>query len=401
MLATDGVNQDASALLAESTPTGEMRRASLLYVDLVGSTELSERHEPELYRSVIRRYKAVCRAVIEDRYGGFISHIAGDGLMAVFGLPTPHEDDAERAVRSALDITSELEALSAEVERAVGERLAARSGVHKGIVYLDLEDNDVYGLAANVTARLHGLADPGTVVISAEMRAIVGDTFAVVEEPARQVKGVSQPLRPMRVIGVRTQAKQPRRSTAGPFVGRAAELGTLRAAWERVEQGSGPLGVHITGEPGIGKSRLCTAFLLGLDAEASTCVELAGSPLHADAVLRPVRGLVESRTAVDARGEGRLASLARDVASVGLAPDEAVPRLAAIIGVPLDGQFEPVPAEGRKLHEAIVEGAAVYLLACAGPGPAVIVAEDVHWYDESTLDVLGRVLRGSVPTCLC
>ena len=133
-LSGDATDREAAALLAESAPTGELRRATLLFADLVGSTALSERHEPELYRGVVRRYTSLCRDVIEARYGGHVTHIAGDGLMAVFGVPVPHENDVERAVRAALDIATELASLSAQVEAAVGERLQARAGVHKGLV---------------------------------------------------------------------------------------------------------------------------------------------------------------------------------------------------------------------------------------------------------------------------
>jgi class 3 adenylate cyclase/tetratricopeptide (TPR) repeat protein len=393
VLATDSANRDAYALLAESAASGEMRRASLLFVDLVGSTELSERHEPELYRSVISRYKAVCRRVIRQRYGGHVSHIAGDGLLAAFGIPTPHEDDAERAVMAALDIAAELEELSAEVEAAVGERLAARSGVHKGIVYVDLDDNEVYGLAANVTARLHSLAAPGTVVISEEMRDIVGDLFETVVEPAQRVKGVTNPLRPVRVIRRRPEPAPRQRRPTGPVVGRAREQAALRQAFDDVRSTGARVCVHLVGEPGVGKSRLCSWLVGDVTSASDGCLELRGSPLHADAALHPIRQFIDERLSDDRPAADRLGRLDADVLQLGLDADEMVPLLAAIAGIQVGDAFAVPQAEGRKLHEAVVDASARYLLACLGSGTAVLVAEDLHWFDTSTLDVLGRLAR--------
>lgn len=392
VLANDAVNRDAYAILAESATNGEMRRASLLFVDLVGSTELSERHEPELYRSVITRYKAVCRDVIVQRYGGHVSHIAGDGLLAVFGLPRPHEDDAERAVQTALDIAVELEGLSAEVHAAVGERLAVRSGVHKGVVYVDLDDNEVYGLAANVTARLHSLANPGTVVISEEMREVVGHLFETVVEPAQSVKGVTKPLRPVRVVGRRRRSGSGHQDRAAPMVGRAPERAALRRAWDDARSTGGTVAVHLVGEPGVGKSRLCSWLVDELRREAGVCVELRGEPLLVDAAFHPVRRYIESRLEADGvPGTSRLARLEHDVVDRGLDAATDVPLLAAVAGITLGPEFTAPEAAGRKLHEAVVDAAARYVVACAGPGPAVLVAEDLHWFDQSTLDVVDRL----------
>jgi class 3 adenylate cyclase len=400
VLAADTANSDAADLLAEADsgrePGGELRRASLLFADLVGSTALSARHEPELYRGVIRRYKAVCRDIIEARYGGHISHVAGDGLLAVFGLPTPHENDAARAVLAGLDIVAELMAQAADLQRDVGERLDARVAVHKGLVFLDAEDDDIYGLAANVVARLHGLAQPGTVVISDAVLGIVGSLFDIVTEPAQQVKGVEAPLRPHRVVAPRPEVPARGRRWEAPIVNRIDELAALRALWDDVRSGAGdrPSGLHLSGEAGVGKSRLAGVLVDEVLAGGGRHIQLLGSPIHAEASFHPLRALMESRCGFG-RGTAtveRLSRLQRELAHVGLPADELVPLLAPVVDLPPEAGYRPAPAEGRKLRDEIADAAARYLLACLEPGPALLVVDDVHWCDEATIDVTARVL---------
>ena len=398
VLAADTSNRDAAALLEVGGPSeGELRRLSLLFCDLVGSTELSARHEPETYRTLVRRYQAVCREVVEQRYGGHISHVAGDGMLAVFGLPTPHENDAERAARAGLDIVRELHRLSAQVEAAVGERLEARAAVHRGLVYLDVEEDEVYGLAANVVARLHSLASPGTVVMSEDVRAIVGPLFETVAAPAQRAKGIDEPLRPHRIVAERPEEPTRGRRWEAVLVNRIDELARMHAEWLRVRAGGGerPAALHLVGEAGIGKSRLAAVLAEEARADGGSCLQLLGSPFHAEASFHAVRALIEVRSGVGgeaAPGE-RLARLEREVAAVGLAPGELIPLVAPVIGVPPDAGYRAAPLEGRKLHDAIVAAAADYLIACLGSDPGLLIVEDLHWCDESSLDVLSRVLH--------
>ena len=397
-LSGDATDREAAALLAESAPTGELRRATLLFADLVGSTALSERHEPELYRGVVRRYTSLCRDVIEARYGGHVTHIAGDGLMAVFGVPVPHENDVERAVRAALDIATELASLSAQVEAAVGERLQARAGVHKGLVYLDVEEDEIYGLAANVAARLHGLAAPGEVVVSDTVRGLVSDMVRVDALPPQQVKGVSEPLAPYRVLGLATGPSTP--SFRGPFVGRRAEHDALLAAWGAVTDGEdGPRGVHLIGEGGIGKSRLCAAAFEAARPAPAARVDLCGSPFHTEVGLHPVRVLLDQlgRRGLDAGASPR--DLAEVVAAVGLDPAELVPLLAPLTDLD-PGPYGRSALDSRKLQEAISDAAHRFLVAALSPGPALLVVEDLHWCDPSTVGVVARLLADGPPDLL-
>ena len=398
VLAADTTNRDAAALLeVGGYSEGELRRVSLLFSDLVGSTELSARHEPETYRTLVRRYKAVCREVVEQRYGGHISHVAGDGMLAVFGLPTPHENDAERAARAGLDIVRELRRLSAQLEAAVGERLEARAAVHRGLVYLDVEEDEVYGLAANVVARLHSLTAPGSVVMSEDVREIVGALFETVAVSPQRAKGIDEPLQPHRIVAERPEEPTRGRRWEAVLVNRTDELARMRAEWRRVRVGGGerPAALHLVGEAGIGKSRLAAVLAEEARADGGSCLQLLASPFHAEASFHAVRAFIEARTGAggDAAPGEQLARLEREVVAVGLAPDELIPLVAPVIGVPPGAGYRAAALEGRKLHDAIVTAAGEYLIACLGSGPAVLIVEDLHWCDESTLDVLSRVLH--------
>jgi class 3 adenylate cyclase/tetratricopeptide (TPR) repeat protein len=398
VLASDASNRDAAALLDVEDPSdGEIRRLSLLFCDLVGSTELSARHEPELYRTLVKRYQAVCREVIAERYLGHISHIAGDGLLAVFGLPTPHENDVERAVRAGLDIVRELGVLSAEVNALFAENLEARAAVHKGLVFVDIQEDEVYGLAANVAARLQGLAAPGTVVVSEEVHAIVGALFETIAEPAQRVKGVAEPLRPFRVVAERPQVLARGHRWAAPLVNRVDELQRLRARWREGRDGqrNRPHGVHLVGESGMGKSRLAAALADEARAEGAGFIQLLGSPFRADTSFHPLRVLIEGRCRLgrDAGPVERLARLQREVSEVGLAPSELVPALAPVLDIPPEAGYRAVEADSRKLREVIAVGATRYVLACLSSGPALLLVDDLHWCDEATLDLIARVLR--------
>ena len=181
VLLEDSSNRDAGELLAaEGSSNGELRRLTILCCDLVGSTELSERQEPERYRALVHRYQALCREIIEDRYDGHIVSVKGDGMLALFGYPAAHEDDTRRAVQAGFDLCRGMRLLSRQAQREVGEALDVRVGVHRGLLFIDIDEDDVYGLAANVTSRVEGLATPGTVVITDEVRRLVDDRFEVV-----------------------------------------------------------------------------------------------------------------------------------------------------------------------------------------------------------------------------
>jgi class 3 adenylate cyclase len=374
---------------------GELRRLTIMFCDVVGSTEMSGRQEPETYRELMRGYRAACRDVIEHRFDGHIVQLKGDGTLSTFGFPVAHENDAERAVRAGLALVRAVRDLSVVTSSATGESLEVRVAVHHGPVYLDLDEDDIYGLAANVGARLHAVADPGTVVVSDEVRQLVEDHFEIEPGDPQVVKGVAEPLQPFVVRVERPSAA--RRSWSTPLVEREGELERLRRAWAQTVAGTGDrtTGVLVRGDAGVGKSRLVAALADEVLSADARVVALHGSPFHLDAGFHPVRTLVEGRCATgdDAGAVERLESLVEDVTALGLDAPETVPLLAPILGIDRSAGYEPAAAEGRKLEEQVAEAVLRYIVACAEGQPAIVLAENLHWFDDATRALLGELLR--------
>ena len=391
VLAVDRDNVEAEDLLAAPNDSGEIRRLTIFFADLVGSTALSTRAEPETYRLVVGRYREQVLHIVQ-RYEGHIASTKGDGLLAVFGHPVAHEDDVRRAVQAGLEITREVSGLSQQTKRQFGIEIAVRVGIHRGVVYVDTAQDDVYGLAANLAARVSALAPPGAVVVSDAVEALIRNDFELETRPAALVKGVEEPITHYRVVGERTPTPRVGR---GPLVGRDRELARLEKCWARARAGTLTIpGVVFRGEPGIGKSRLAAAAAELVEASGGVVLELIGSSSHTDGGLHPVRTLIERRCGIDhsTAPDQRLQLLEAEVAACGLDPITFVPLLAPVLRIGAKAGYEPMEAEGRKLYGLISESVHSYLVACLGAGAALVVAEDVQWFDPSTLEVLGSLL---------
>ena len=393
VLAVDSDNPDAEDLLvaAEAIGADELRRMTIVFVDVVDSTALSTRIEPENYHTVISRYRHQVNEII-DRYEGHVFSTKGDGLLAVFGHPKAHENDVRRAVQAGLDITRDVAKLSERVHRRFGFEISVRVGVHRGLVYLDVGQDDVYGLGANLAARVSGLAKPGGVVVSEAIAPLVRGHFELEARPAQPVKGIDEPVGHYAVIGERTgRARMP----LGPLVGRDPETAHLRASWALAERGalSAP-GVCFSGEAGMGKSRLATAAADLAERSDNPVLALVGSPFQADAGLYPIRALLEERCGIERTTDqpDRLRLLRDEVRGLGLDPTAAVPALAPVLGISADCGYQPMRAAGTRLYRIIIDSIVDYLLACTGGGPAVVLAEDLQWCDQPTLDVVTSLL---------
>jgi class 3 adenylate cyclase len=393
VLEADEANADAEDLLAVPRhQAGEIRRLSMFFCDVVDSTSLSRRVEPETYRVLVGGYRDVVLRLVA-RYGGHIGSTKGDGVLAVFGHPIAHEDDVRRAVLASLEITREVERLTAEAQRRLGIGIAVRVGVHRGVVYLDTKQDDVYGLAANMAARVCGLAPPGAIVVSDAVEALVRNDFDLRPLTPATVKGIDEPIAHYQVMGERTTAA----ATVGsaPLVGRDRELTRLQRCWARAQSGSLTTpGVVFRGEAGLGKSRLAAEAVELVRRDGGVAVELTGSPFHTDVGLHPLRVLLELRCGITRQTEpaDRLALLGIEVDARSLDPTTTVPLLAPVLGVSARHGYTPVAADGRKLQEMIAATAGAYLLACFGRSPGLLVAEDVHWFDTSTIELLGTLL---------
>jgi class 3 adenylate cyclase len=396
VLEIDQGNTEAEDLLAAPGDAGEIRRLTILFADLVDSTVLSTRLEPETYRMVVGRYRDLVLRVV-DRFEGHVGSVKGDGLLAVFGHPKAHENDVRRAVLAGLEITREVARLGEQAKRRFGVDVAVRVGVHRGLVYLDVAQDDVYGMGANVAARVSGLAPPGAVVVSNAVTPLIGDGFELQACPPATVKGVEGSITCHLVVGERADVGRVGVGR-GPLVGRERELVRLQRSWARAQVGTlHTPGVVFRGGPGIGKSRLAAAAVELAEGSGAVVVELVGSPFHTDVGLHPVRTLIEGRCGITRAtdvGE-RLRLLEAEVRACGLNPETAIPLLAPVVGIGGEAGYEPVPAEGRKLYEMIAAGVREYLLACVGTGAGLLVAEDVQWFDASTLEALGSLLNAA------
>jgi class 3 adenylate cyclase/tetratricopeptide (TPR) repeat protein len=391
VLAVDRSNADAEELLAAPEDSGEIRRLTILFTDLVDSTALSTRIEPEIYRTVVGRYRQQVEEVV-DRYEGHIGSTHGDGLLAVFGHPKAHENDVHRAVQAGLDITRQVSRLSERVQSRLGFNISVRVGIHRGLVYLDTAHDDVFGFGANLAARICELAEPGAVAISDTVERLVRDAFELEALPPKTVKGVEGLIAHYHVVSERDVTTNMR----GPWVGRERELASLQRSWADATAGTLAMpGIAFQGEGGIGKTRLAHAAVDMAQQAGAVVLGLFGSPFHTDVGLRPVRRMLEGRCGIRRESDAadRIRRLEAEVRKRAMDPAAVVPLLAPVLGIGPESGYEPVRAGGPKLYEQIAEGIRGYLLACLGTGPGLVLVEDMHWFDEDTNEVVQALLR--------
>jgi class 3 adenylate cyclase/predicted ATPase len=374
----------------------ERRHLTVMFCDLVESAALGERLDPEDFHAVVRAYQEGCEGVI-GHYKGHIAQYLGDGLLVYFGYPQAHEDDAERAVRAGLEVVRALEELNERLQIEHGVDLAFRIGSHSGLVVAGeiggAESIQVLGHTMNVAARLQGIAEPGTVVISDATLRLVAGVFVTRELGPQQLKGIAERVAAHRVIqptGVRSRLDVAAVTGLTPFVGREQELGLLEDRWRHVLEGWGQVAL-ICGEAGIGKSRLMHAFREHLAQRAHTWLECHCSPYTEDSALHPVLELQRQALGFKA-GEGAEAKLERLEAGLRAAGFElsyALPLMAAFHSLALPGHHEEplVSPEGRRKQTLELLGE--WLLRLGREQPMVLLMEDLHWMDPSTLELLG------------
>ena len=374
----------ASPSFGTSSDRAERRPITVMFCDLVGSTSMAAKLDAEDWRALVNTYLDEASAAVTG-FGGHVLKKLGDGLMALFGYPQAQENDAERAVRTALAIQRAISDLNARNAANGAPELSARIGIESGQVVVDAT-GEVFGDAPNVAARVQAAAEPGSVLITGSVQRQVAGLFVVEEKGAHELKGVAQPLSLYRVARASGGGRRTGARTLTPFVGREEQLVLLARRWERARVGEGQL-VLVVGEPGLGKSRLIEEFHAQLAETPHTWVEWSASQLLQNTPVHPIAEWGRLRFGADAPAEQRLADLEDTLRLIGLDPAEYVPLLAPLVDIPLppDRATNLPPEELRRKQLAAMTA---WVLAGARSQPVVLAFEDLHWADPTSLDLL-------------
>jgi class 3 adenylate cyclase len=376
--------------------TAERRPLSVMFCDLVGSTALSSRLDPEDLRDVIRTYQA-CVATTIRQFDGFIARYVGDGVLTYFGWPEARETDAERAVRAGL-------AVAAAVSRAPlgGEALQVRVGIATGLVVVgepigsgDSRQQTAIGETPNLAARLHGLAGPGHTVIDAATRRQIGGLFECRDLGTVELKGLPVAVPAWQVLGegmLESRFEALHGNAVMPLIGREEEIELLLRRWQQAVAGEGRV-VLLTGEPGIGKSRLLAELEKRLATETHASLRYFCSPLHQSSALHPITARWEQNAGF-ARGdpaEQRLRKLESLLASDELSPPD-IALLAGMLGVPTGERYPQLDLSPHRRKERTFALLQRLLASLAQRQPVLMLFEDAHWADHSSLELLDTVV---------
>ena len=364
-----------------------------MFCDLVGSTSISAGLDAEEWRDLVGAYLDAASAAVTEM-GGHVAKKLGDGLMALFGYPVAQENDAERAARAALSIQRALAEVNRKNAGSGKPALNARIGIETGPVVVDAA-GEIYGDAPNTAARVQALAEPGTVVVTARVQRQVAGLFVAEERGTHELKGVPEPVTLFRLVRASGGGRRAGQRHLTPLIGREEEIDLLMRRWKRARNGDGQL-VLIVGEPGLGKSRLIEEFHAKLSETPHTWAEFSCSQLLQNTPLHPIADWGRQRFgSADMAAEKRLADLENTLALVKLDPLENATLLAPLLDIPLpaDRALALPPEELRRRQLAALTN---WWMTGARAQPAVIVVEDLHWADPTTLDLLrGIAERGA------
>ncbi|MGA7689964.1 MAG: AAA family ATPase, partial [Jiangellales bacterium] len=413
VLTVDPDNERASALLARMATrhrvaTGERALMTLMFADLVSSTQLSERMEPEQLRDLFAFYRSAAREAVE-RYGGYVMKYMGDGILAGFGYPEPHEDDGRRAVLAGLDLVAAMREAEPDLLRRLGEAPQIRIGIHTGqVVVTDLSDDrssdekdSIVGVAPNLAARIQQAAEPDMVVISDVTQSLVDTDFYLHSLGERELKGISRPVEVFAVERTRHPGSRfyAERYRQGLLVGRDGARAALKAAWDEVRSGT-PQALLVTGEPGIGKTRLIAALVETVETTGGRVLGAGCLPYYSNVSLWPIARLIERSLGVVAEGTDRLGALVESLDSLGLDLARSVPFLAHLIGADSSPAYPPPELDPSAFLDETLNQLVEWLVALSRETPHVFALEDLHWADPSTVALVGRVIARQPPGVL-
>jgi class 3 adenylate cyclase len=382
----------ASAALQD---TAERRQVTVMFSDLVGSTALAGRMDPEDLREVISAYQK-CVAETVRRFGGFVAKYMGDGIVVYFGYPQAHEDDAERAVRAGLELITAVGALRA------ASPLQTRVGIATGLVVVgdligagEAQERGIVGETPNLAARLQGVAEPNTVVIAESTRKLLGNLFELDDLGARELKGIAEPIRAfaaLRPSAVESRFEALHASGLTELVGREEELEILLRRWSKVKTGEGQVAL-LSGEAGIGKSRLTASLMERLTGEPHTRLRYFCSPQHTDSAFYPIIGQTERAAGFvhDDTAQARLEKLDMILAQTSTSKEKAA-LFAEMLSLANDGRYPLLELTSEQRRQRTLEALVSQVETLTHQSPVLMIFEDAHWSDPTSLDVLGRIV---------
>lgn len=383
----------------KTSDTAERRQVTVVFVDLVGSTELSSRMDPEDLREILSNYQK-CVADTVRRFDGFIAKYMGDGVLVYFGYPEAHEDDPERAVRAGLELISAISAVEAPV------LLQVRVGIATGMVIVgeligsgEAQERNIVGETPNLAARLQSIASASMVVIADGTRKLLGNFFELEDLGTKDLKGMQRAVRAWAALRPSSVASRFEALHAGdlmPLVGRHEELELLVRRWSRAKVGEGQV-VLISGEAGIGKSRLTFALLEQLAREPHIRLRFVCSPQHTDSALYPIISQLTRAAGLedDDGPQAKLDKLAALLAESRASPEDAA-LIAELLSLPTGGRYPPVEVEPHLRRQKTLTALGSQLQALARISPVLIVFEDAHWMDPTSLELFAQLMNVSV-----
>ena len=375
--------------------TAERRQVTVMFADLVGSTALSARMDPEDLREIISTYQK-CVAETVERFGGFVAKYMGDGVLVYFGYPKAHEDDAERAVRAGLELIQAVGGLKSSAP------LQTRVGIATGLVVVgdligsgEAQERGIVGQTPNLAARLQGIAEPNTVVIAASTRKLLGNLFELQDLGAKNFKGVAELVRAwaaVRPSAVESRFEALRGAALTALVGREEELELLLRRWSKAQTGEGQV-VLISGEAGIGKSRLTAALLEKLTGVPHTGLRYFCSPQHSDSALHPIISQIERAAGFihDDTPQAKLNKLDAVLAQTSTSKQDAA-LFAEMLSLPNDGRYPALDLTPEQRRQRTLEALLSQIEALARQSPVLMIFEDAHWTDPTSLEAFGRAV---------